>query len=372
MGKVRGVADLGLLTSLGQPSIRVEAKRQLAGRYGLNTGDVENVVQAAVGGQTLTQVYEAEKHFDLVVRWAEPFRHDVASIRRIPVASPDGSQIPLGQLAEITQQEGPSTIFREDGQRYTPVKFSVRGRDLAGVIQESAQRIAASVRIPYDTHLEWAGEINELKDAVHRLAIVIPITLALIMFLAYSSVRSAPLTVVVLANIPIACMGGCMALLLTGINNSVSAAMGFVSVFGVAIQDAILVVTYAQREWESGKSAEEGVMNACQHRLRAVLMTTFVAMFGLLPAAVFHRLGSETQRPLAVVVIGGALALVLVSRALQPALLVAAHRFHKMNGNGQTNGHEEPEAHPQRRVTDHHHRPGHDPHAPHGPGTGGE
>jgi cobalt-zinc-cadmium resistance protein CzcA len=332
MSAVPGVADLGMFSSLGQPGVTITPNRSLCSRYGLNTGDVESVVQAAIGGQAVTQVFEGEKRFDLVVRWAEPYRRDLASIRRIAVASPDGSQIPLGQLAEIKEQEGPSVIYREDGRRYTPVKFSVRGRDLSGVIDESVRKIASTVEIPYDTHVEWAGEINELEEAIGRLAVVVPITLALIMFLAYSSVRSAPLTVVILANIPIACLGGLIALLLTGINNSVSAAMGFVSVFGVAIQDAILVVTFAQREWEAGREAEEAVLDACRLRLRAVLMTTFVAMFGLLPAALSSRLGSETQRPLAVVVIGGALALVTLSRVIQPALLVAAHRFHERNG----------------------------------------
>jgi cobalt-zinc-cadmium resistance protein CzcA len=346
MSPVPGVADLGMFSSLGQPGVTITPDRVLCARYGLNTGDVEAVVQAAIGGQGVTQVYEGEKRFDLVVRWDEPYRHDLAAVRRIPVASPDGSQIPLSQIAEIKEQEGPSVIYREDGRRYTPVKFSVRGRDLGSVIQDSAQRIAAAVEIPYDTHLEWAGEINELEEAIGRLAIVIPITLGFIMFLAYSSVRSAPLTVVVLANIPIACLGGLIALLLTGINNSVSAAMGFVSVFGVAIQDAILVVTYAQREWDAGRSAEEGVMNASKDRLRAVLMTTFVAMFGLLPAALSTRLGSQTQKPLAVVVIGGAIALVILSRALQPALLLAAHRFHKKNGGDDPHPQQPPPAGP--------------------------
>jgi cobalt-zinc-cadmium resistance protein CzcA len=325
MGAIPGVADLGMFSSLGQPGVTITPDRALCARYGLNTGDVEAVVQGAIGGQAVTQVYEGEKRFDLVVRWADPYRQDLAAIRRIAVASPDGSQIPLGQIAQIKEQEGPSVIYREDARRYTPVKFSVRGRDLAGVIEESVRRITESVQIPYDTHLEWAGEINELEEARGRLLLVIPVTLALIMFLVYSSVRSAPLTVVVLANIPLACLGGLVALLLTRINMSVSAAMGFVSVFGIAIQDAILVVTYAQREWDAGRSAEEGVLNASRHRLRAVLMTTFVAMFGLLPAALSDRLGSQTQKPLAVVVIGGALALAVLSRALQPALLRAAH-----------------------------------------------
>src|SRR5262249_22913063 len=328
MSGIRGVKDLGMFRSLGQPSVKIVPDRVVCARYGLNTGDVTNMVQTAIGGQAVTQVFEGEKQFDLVPRWLEPYRSDLAAIGRIGVATPDGGQIPLAQLASVTREDGPSVIYREDARRYTPVKFSVRGRDLAGVIEEAGRKIARAVKIPYDTHLEWAGEINELKEASGRLAVVLPVTLALITFLVYNAVEDGPLTVVVLANIPIACLGGLLALLVTGINNSVSAAMGFVSVFGIAVQDAILVVTYAERQWASGASAEQGVMNAVEQRLRAVLMTTFVAMFGLLPAALSNRLGAQTQKPLAVVVIGGALALAVLSRALQPALLVAAHAVH--------------------------------------------
>jgi len=363
MAGVPGVKDLGLFSSLGQPSVKIIPDREMCSRYGLNTGDVETVVQAAIGGQTATQVFEGERQFDLVVRWKEPFRRDLEAIRRITVSAPDGTPIPLAQIARISEEDGPSVIYREDGRRNTPVKFSVRGRDLVGVISEAQQKIAQRVAIPPDTHLEWAGEINELEEARGRFMIVIPVTLALITFLAYSSVRSAALTVVVLANIPIGCAGGLMALLLSGINSSVSAAMGFMSVFGIAIQDAILVVTYAQREWDSGRSAEDGVLTAAQHRLRAVLMTTFVSVFGLMPAALSNRLGAQTQKPLAVVVIGGALALALLSRALQPALLLAAHRFLPKPGA------DEFLSQPQRRANDYHHEmhPEHD----HRPGSGG-
>jgi cobalt-zinc-cadmium resistance protein CzcA len=338
MADVRGVKDLGVFSSLGQPSVKIIPDRGVCARYGLNTGDVTNVVQAAIGGQAVTQVFEGEKQFDLVVRWKLPFRRDVEAIRRIMVATPDGSQIPLGQLAAITAEDGPSSIYREDARRYTPVKFSVRGRDLASVISEASSKIASGVKIPYHTHLEWAGEINELNEASERLLVVLPVTLALITFLAYSAVKSAPLTIVVLSNIPIACVGGLLALLVSGINNSVSAAMGFVSVFGIAIQDGILVVTYTERQWASGASAEAGVMAAAEQRLRAVLMTTFVAMFGLLPAALSNRLGAQTQKPLAVVVIGGALALAFLSRALQPALLLAAHPFYVRTRDAQPDG----------------------------------
>jgi cobalt-zinc-cadmium resistance protein CzcA len=326
MSNVKGVEDLGLFRSLGQPDVRITPDRVQCGRYGLNVGDVESVVQAAIGGQAVTQVYEGEKHFDLTVRWAPQFRRDLAAIRNILVAAPDGSQVPLGQLASIVAEEGPSLIYREDNRRYAPVKFSVRGRDLASTIAEAQAKIGEKVKLPYDTHLEWAGEINQLNETTSRLFVIIPVTLLLIAFLVFSSVKNWVDMLIVLAGIPVACSGGVMALLLTSTHFSISAAMGFISIFGIAIQDSLIVVTYTQKLWEDGADLEEGARVAAERRLRPVLMTTFVAMLGLFPAAMSHGIGSETQKPLAIVVIGGALVLALLPRLLQPALLVLAHR----------------------------------------------
>jgi len=326
MNKVRGVKDLGWFHSMGQPSIKIVPDRVQCERYGLNTGDVEAVVQAAIGGQTVTQVFEGEKSFALTVRWLEPYRNSVSAIRRIMVSSPDGSQIPLAQLAAITEEPSPSVIYREDGRRYSPVKFSVRGRDLASTIGESEDVIQQKVRLPAETHLEWAGEINELKEAEGRLMVIIPLTLLLIGFLVYGAVKTWIDTLLVLISIPVACTGGVLALLITGEEFSVSAAMGFISIFGIAIQGAILVVTYAQRQWAEGKSLEEGARNAAEQRLRPVLMTTLVAMLGLLPAALSNGIGAQTQKPLAIVVIGGSLILAVLTQVMQPPLLVLAHR----------------------------------------------
>ena len=324
---IRGVEDAGLFPSLGQPSVKIEADRSKCARYGINTGDVEATVQAAVGGQSVTQVLEGEKRFDLVVRWAVPYRRDVRSIAGITVAAPDGTLIPLSQLATITEEDGPSLVYREDQRRYSPVKFSVRGRDLAGTIEEAKKRIAEKVTLPYGTRLDWAGQINELKEAEGRLRVIVPITLALIAFLVYSAVRNWVDTVIVLINIPVAIAGGLIALMVSGVNFSVSAAMGFVSIFGIAIQDAILVVNYAHRKWAEGMSIEEGARAAAEQRFRASLMTTLVAMLGLLPAALSNGIGSQTQKPLAIVVIGGCFVLAGLTRLVQPPLLVLARRW---------------------------------------------
>ncbi len=327
MQKVRGVDDLGLLRSLGQPSIKIVPDRAQAARYGLNTGDIEAVVQAAIGGQAVTQVFEGEKSFALTVRWLPQYRADLAAIRRITVASPDGSQITLAQLASITAEDSPNVIYREDGRRYTPVKFSVRGRDLGSTITESQRQIEEKVRLPPETNLIWSGQINELKEAEQRLFLIVPLTLLLIGFLVYSAVRNWAATVIVLVSIPVACAGGILALLATRVDLSVSAAMGFISIFGIAVQDALLMVTYFQQLRASGDTIEVAAKAAAEKRLRAGLMTTLVAMIGLLPAALSHGIGSETQRPLAIVVIGGSLMLTTLTRVLQPPLLVLAWRW---------------------------------------------
>ncbi len=327
LAPVRGVADLGVIPTLGQPSLRITVDRISSARYGLNSGDIDAVVQAAVGGQAATQVYEGEKRFDLVVRWLHPYRSSVASIRAITVPAPDGKYVPLGQLAAITTEEGPSVIYREDGHRYSPVKFSVRGRDLRSTVEDAKRTVSDRVHLPYEVRLEWAGQMNEFKQAMRRMSVILPLTLILIGVLVYAAVRSWLNTLIVFASLLLACTGGILALLVARLDFSVSAAMGFISVFGIAVQGAILIVTYFQRERAGGASIEEAAQLAADHRFRPVLMTTLVATLGLLPAAIANGIGAQAQKPLAVVVIGGSLFLALLTRIVQPPLLITAHRW---------------------------------------------
>jgi len=330
MNAVPGVKDLGVIRSLGQPNVRITPNRAACTRYGLNTGDVEAVVQAAIGGQAVTQVFEGEKKFDLIVRWKEPYRTSIEALREIVISTPDSTQVPIGQIADIQIKNGPSTIYREDAHRYIPVKFSVRDRDLAGTIAEAQAAIAQKVKLPYDVHLAWSGEINELKEAEVRLMFIVPLTLLAIAFLAYTAVKTWSDTLIVLLNIPVACTGGVLALLITHVNFSVSAAMGFISIFGIAIQDAILVVTYFQRlRAVDGRSIIDAAREAAEKRFRPVLMTTLVATLGLFPAAISNGIGAQTQKPLAIVVIGGSLMLAILTRVLQPPLLVLVHSWHE-------------------------------------------
>ena len=326
LATVPGIKDLGKFGTLGQPDVKITPDRKACSRYGLNSGDVVSVVQTAVGGQAVTRLYEREKAFDVTVRWLAPFRTSLDAIRELQIATPDGQMVPLGQVATIELLEGPSNIYREDGQRYTPVKFSVRGRDLESAIKDAQAIVASKVPEGYGKRLEWSGEINELNEAQHRLLFIVPLTLLGVALLVYAAVRTWLDMLIVLVDIPLACLGALIALLATGTNFSVSAAMGFLSIFGVAIQDAILVVTYFQRShYMEDRSIEEAAAEAAEKRFRPVLMTTLVAMLGLMPAALSHGIGAQTQKPLAIAVIGGSLILALSTRIIRPPLLVVAH-----------------------------------------------
>jgi heavy metal efflux system protein len=327
MAKVPGITDLGVFHSLGQPNVKIIPDRKACARYGLNTGDINAVVSAAVGGQAVTQVYEGEKYFSLTVRWPKEYRKSVDALKEIMIATPDNNYIPLGQVATVSEVDGPASIYREDGMRYAPIKFSIRGRDLNEAIVDAQAAIAKNVKLPYNTHLEWEGEITELHDAEARLMIIIPLTFALISFLVYIAAGNWLDTLIILIDIPVACTGGVLALLITGTAFSVSAAMGFISVFGIAVQDALLMVSYFQQLHSQGMSVEKAAREASEKRFRPVLMTTLVATLGLLPMALSHGIGAQTQRPLAIVVIGGSLQLAILTRLLQPPMRVIAYNW---------------------------------------------
>ena len=323
---VKGIEDLGFFHSLGQPNVRVVPNRESAARYGLNSGDVLAAMQAAIGGQAATRVYEGDKQFELTVRFRPESRETVTAVSSMLVATPDGQQIPLGQIAAVEMVDGPQAVYREEGRRYTPVKFSVRGRDLAGAVEEARAKVQHDVQLPYEVNLEWTGELSELQAAQRRLVMVVPLTVLLIALLVYFGVGSRRSTFVVLANIPIAGAGGILALLITGSHLSISAAMGFVSILGIAVQDALLIVTYFTATRANHETLEAAVSDSAARGLRPALMTALVAMLGLFPAALSHGIGSETQKPLAIVVIGGAASLLLASRVVQPALLMVVNR----------------------------------------------
>jgi cobalt-zinc-cadmium resistance protein CzcA len=323
---VPGIVDTAIYRSLGQPNVLIEPDRVVCARYGLNVGDVNAIVQAAIGGQTVTQVLEGDRRFDLVVRWEEPYRVSLDAIRQIRVSLPSGGQVPLGQIAAVSTVGGASFIYREELQRYVPLRFGVRGRDLQSAVLDAKNRVARKVNLPEGVHFEWAGEYGELQQANRRLMLIVPFALLLICGVLYGATTSLVDTFVIMAQIPIACLGGLLALVVTGTPFSVSAAVGFISIFGIAVMDGILLSFYIRQLWQEGHPFVESIIMGSDRRLRAMMMTDLVDALGLLPAAVSTRIGAQTQRPLAIVVIGGALAIMVLTRMLQPVLIYLCHR----------------------------------------------
>ena len=323
---VPGIVDTAVYRSLGQPNLLITPDRQAAARYGLNSGDVAAIVQAAVGGQAVTQVLEGDRRFDLTVRWKPQYRQSLDAIRNIRVTLPAGGQVPLGQIAGVRVAEGASFIYREQLERYVPVRFNVRGRDLQSAVREGRTRVERQLSLPEGVHLQWAGEYGELQAANRRLAVVVPFALLLIAGVLYGATTSLIDTFIVMAQIPVACLGGILGLFLTGTPFSVSAGVGFISIFGIAVMDGILLSFYIRQLWDQGHPFVESIIMGSDRRLRATMMTDLVDALGLLPAAISTRIGAQTQRPLAIVVIGGALAIMLLTRVLQPALIYLCHR----------------------------------------------
>jgi cobalt-zinc-cadmium resistance protein CzcA len=332
MKTVPGVADLGVFGELGQPNLLIRVDRRQAARYGLVPGDVNAVVQAAVGGQTVTQVLDGERRFDVVVRFQPQYRQDVEAISDIQINSPTGGRVPLRQVAEILSQSGASFVYREDNARYIPVKFSVRGRDLQSTIAEAESKIRQEVAMPEGYHYEWAGEFQELQEAARRLEIVIPISLLIIFFLLYMTFRNLSDPLLLLGAVPVALSGGIIALLATKTNFSISAAVGFISLFGVTVLGGVILVTRIAQLRDEGAHLYEAVVIGAELQLRPVLMAALAAAIGLLPASMATGIGSETQRPLARVVVGGMVTSALMILFVLPAVYLIAHRYLKWRG----------------------------------------
>ncbi|HWX81368.1 MAG TPA: CusA/CzcA family heavy metal efflux RND transporter [Steroidobacteraceae bacterium] len=321
LAKIPGITDLAVLRSLGQPTIKIDVDRVRAARYGLAPGDVNAVVQTAIGGQSAGDLYEgsSDRHFPMMVRLAAPFRRNLDAIRRIPItaAASTGNgviQIPLEDVAEVRLVSGAAFIYREQQQRYVPIKFSVRGRDLGGAVLEAQRAVESQVTLPGGYYLEWVGEFGNLQEAAARLGVAIPLSLALIVLLLYLNFGNLRDALLAASVIPMALLGGIFSLRITGTPFSVSSAIGFVALFGIAAMDGILILSYYHLSLESGLDRAAAMLQTCRTQLRPVMMTCIVACVGLLPAAFSTGIGSQVQRPLALVVVGGML--------LAPALIL--------------------------------------------------
>jgi heavy metal efflux system protein len=326
MEEVKGVADLGVFRVLGQPNLNITVDRERAARYGLNSGDINSVVQAALGGTQATTVFEDERQFALIARVALEYRDSVDRVRTIKVALQAAgggvnAYIPLSEIATISLDTGASYIYRERNERFIPIKFSVRGRDLAGTVADAQQQIARKVRLPPGYRIEWAGEFESLQQAKRRLAVIVPLSLALIMVLLYALFGSVRDSVLALAGIPFAVAGGVLALWITGLNFSISAAIGFVSLLGISVMNGILMLTYYNETVQRGGMTSLAAMfHAGSQRMRPMLMTALSACIGLVPAAISTGIGSQVQRPLATVIVGGLLIGPLMLLVVVPAL----------------------------------------------------
>jgi heavy metal efflux system protein len=341
MADVPGITDLAVLRSLGQPTIRIDVDRARAARYGLASGDINAVVQAAIGGQSPGDLYEpgSDRHFPIMVRLAAPYRQSIDAIRLIPIAAqaPSGSgtiPVALADLADIKLVSGASFIYREQQERYVPIKFSVRGRDLGTTVLDAQHRIEQQTTLPGGYRLEWVGEFGNLQDALGRLEIVVPIAILLICVLLFLNFGLLSDVLLAASVIPMALVGGIFALFLTGTPFSVSAAIGFVALFGIAAMDGILVISYYNLSLEYGNDRREAIRATCRTQFRPVMMTCIVACVGLIPAALSTGIGSQVQRPLAQVVVGGMLFAPVLILLVLPVLIDTLSKRSPMHSEG--------------------------------------
>jgi heavy metal efflux system protein len=326
MSHVRGITDLGVFQVTGQPDLDIQVDRQKAARWGINVADVQDAVQTAIGGNALTQVLRGEQVFNLTLRYLPQYRDTEEAIRNIRLLAPSGERVSLGQLCNIREADEGSEIYRENNQRYVAIKYSVRGRALGDAVREAIAKVDAQVKLPRGYRIGWEGEYESEVRAEKRMAIIVPITVLLIFIILYSMYRSAKWALLILATVAMASIGGLLALMVTDTNFSVSSGVGFLALFGVAVQTGVIMLEYINQLRGRGQSIEDSAVEGAVLRLRPIMMTMLVATLGLLPAAMSHAIGSDSQRPFAIVIVGGLSVDLIMSAFLLPTLYVWAAR----------------------------------------------
>jgi cobalt-zinc-cadmium resistance protein CzcA len=322
MSHVRGIADLGVLQVTGQPDLNFVVNRQKAARYQINVADVQDAIQTAVGGNALTQVLRGEARYDLVLRYLPNYRDSTESISNIRLLAPSGERVSLAQLCDIREADEGSEIYRENNQRYVAIKYSVRDRALGDAVREAIQKVNTQVKLPRGYHIEWEGEYQSELRAEARMLLIVPITVLLIFIILYSMYKSFKWALLILATVAMASIGGLLVLLVTGTNFSVSSEVGFLALFGVSVQTGVIMLEYINQLRARGNSIEESAIEGAVLRLRPIMMTMLVATLGLLPAAMSHGIGSDSQRPFAIVIVGGLVTDLVMSLFLLPTLYV--------------------------------------------------
>jgi cobalt-zinc-cadmium resistance protein CzcA len=322
MRTVRGIEDLGVFRALGQPNENFQVDRQQAARYQINVADVQDAIQTAVGGNALTQVLQDERRYDLVMRFLPQYRDTREALENIRLLSPTGERVSLKQLCTIEERDGASEIYREGNERFVAIKYSVRGRDLGSTVEEAIKKVNAQVQLPRGYHLDWEGEYQSEQRAAARLFIIVPLTVLVIFLILYMMFKSFKWALLILTAVMIAPFGGLLALLVTGTNLSVSSGVGFLALFGVSVQTGVIMLEYINQRRARGHSIEDSAIEGAVLRLRPIMMTMLVATLGLLPAATSHAIGSDSQRPFAIVIVGGLISDLVMSIFLLPTLYV--------------------------------------------------
>jgi heavy metal efflux system protein len=326
MATVPGIEDLGIFRVIGQPNLNLQIDREAAARFGINVNDIQDAIQTAVGSSALTQVQQGEARFDVTLRYQQPYRNTPEAIENVRLLAPSGERVSLAQLTHMTTDDGAEEIYREGGQRYIAIKYSVRGRDLGSTVEEAIARVQQNVHLPSGYHLEWAGEYASQKRANQRMTIIVPLTIMVIFIILYTMFRSFKWAMLILISVGMASIGGPLALFLTHTNFSVSSAVGFLALFGVSVQVGVIMIEFINQLRARGDTIEEAAVEGAVLRLRPIMMTMLVATLGLLPAAMSHAIGSDSQRPFAIVIVGGLLANLMISIFLLPTLYVWAAR----------------------------------------------
>jgi cobalt-zinc-cadmium resistance protein CzcA len=322
MQQVPGLMDLKIFHTLGQPNLDFTIDRKLAARFGINVADIQDAVQTAVGGNAVSQVLLGEERYDVVVRYLAPYRETEKAIANIRLLSPSGERVSLAQLTKVEVKDGAYDIYREGNTRYDAITFNVRGRDLGSTVTDAMQRVQQKVKLPPGYHLEWSGEYESEKRAEARLLIVVPLTILLIVIILYTMFRSFKWAMLIMINVVLARVGGLLALLITHTNFSVSSGVGFLALFGVSVQTGVIMLEYINQRRARGHTIMDAAVEGAVLRLRPIMMTMLVATLGLLPAALSHEIGSDSQRPFAIVIVGGLISDLLMSIVLLPTLYV--------------------------------------------------
>jgi cobalt-zinc-cadmium resistance protein CzcA len=322
MAKVRGVDDIGIFRVIGQPNLNLTVNRDKAARFGINVSDVQDAIETATGGKAVSAVLKGEERYDLVVRYQPQYRETIEQIRDIRLLAPSGERVSIGQLCDVAIRDGASEIYREGNQRYVAIKYGVRGRDLGSTVEEAIASVAKGVKLPPGYRLEWAGEYESAQRSQKRLTLIIPLTLLVIFLILYSMFSSVKWASLILITVAMAPIGGILALYLTRTNFSVSSGVGFLALFGVSVQTGVIMLEYINQLRARGLSVLDAVQQGAVLRFRPILMTMLVASLGLVPAATSHGIGSDSQRPFAIVIVGGLMAVLVMSIFLLPALYI--------------------------------------------------